>query len=463
MAEKPASSALLYTLIAAQFAPPFMFSGVAVALPNMGADLSAGATALGLVETLFLAGSAAFLLPAGRIADASDKRTLYKLSLLGFALLSFLIAALDSVGSILAVRLLQGMTSTFLAASGPAILSDLVEPERRGRVFGMSLGAIYSGLTLGPVIAGWLVLRFGWRAVFLVGGGAILIAFALTSFMLESRWRSARKGALHAPSIALSVGSILLLIAGAAMIREGALGLALMLGAVVLAIAFVALQHRVSNPLLKPSVLSDNRTLSGALTVQLLVYVGAFSTVFLISLYLQIAHELPPTFAGRTLAISSVVMAIGAPIAGRLSDRFSPGHLSWLGVVCLLSSALLATQLDSASTHRQVVALLIIQGLGFALFSSPNMTTVMNSVSSAQSSMASALSAQSRSLGMVLGMTITTIFTSLYLGDVPVRSAPERFETMASATFQTVAVLIACALVLATVNARRSPRRSPHS
>src|SRR2546428_675148 len=62
---------LLVPLIAvSQFAPPFMVSGVAVALPALGADLGAGATSLGLVESLFLAGSVAFLLPAGRLADA---------------------------------------------------------------------------------------------------------------------------------------------------------------------------------------------------------------------------------------------------------------------------------------------------------------------------------------------------------------------------------------------------------
>jgi MFS family permease len=72
---------LVWTIVASQFAPPFMFSGVAVALPAMGSDLNAGAMSLGLVETLFLASQLAFLLPVGRLADARDKTTLYKLRL----------------------------------------------------------------------------------------------------------------------------------------------------------------------------------------------------------------------------------------------------------------------------------------------------------------------------------------------------------------------------------------------
>ena len=82
----PRNRLLVWAIIASQFAPPFMFSGVA--LPAMGADLNAGATSLGLVETSFLAGSLAFLLPVGRLADASEKNTLYELGLLGFGISS---------------------------------------------------------------------------------------------------------------------------------------------------------------------------------------------------------------------------------------------------------------------------------------------------------------------------------------------------------------------------------------
>jgi MFS family permease len=88
---------LVPAIAAAQFAPPFMISGVAVALPAMGADLAAGATALSLVETLFLAASVAMLLPAGRLADATDKAPLYKLGMAAFALSSIAIGLVSSI------------------------------------------------------------------------------------------------------------------------------------------------------------------------------------------------------------------------------------------------------------------------------------------------------------------------------------------------------------------------------
>src|SRR3954470_18583503 len=156
---------LVPAIAAAQFAGPFMISGVAVALPALGADLHAGATALSLVETVFLAASVALLLPAGRLGDAADKVALYKLGMVAFAATSIAAGLASSVSALLALRFLQGVTSCAVAASGPAIIADAVPPERRGKAFGITIGAVYAGLTLGPICAGFLVNLWGWRSV----------------------------------------------------------------------------------------------------------------------------------------------------------------------------------------------------------------------------------------------------------------------------------------------------------
>src|SRR5687767_14372997 len=84
----PSDRLLVWAIVAAQFGPPFLFSGVAVALPSMGEQLQMSAVELGLVETTFLASSTAFLLPAGRLADAGDRRSLFKWGLVLFFLLT---------------------------------------------------------------------------------------------------------------------------------------------------------------------------------------------------------------------------------------------------------------------------------------------------------------------------------------------------------------------------------------
>src|SRR5687767_837198 len=175
-----------------------MISGVAVALPALGTDLGAGATALSLVETLFLAAAVLALLPAGRLGDAGDKAKLYKYGLAAFALTSIAIGLVSSMPVLLALRVVQGVASAAVQAAGPALVADAVPPERRGRAFGITIGSIYAGLTLGPVCAGFLADLWGWRAVFLAGGALVFALLVPIQLLLRaSGRRPPRPGAVH--------------------------------------------------------------------------------------------------------------------------------------------------------------------------------------------------------------------------------------------------------------------------
>jgi MFS family permease len=450
------SRLLVWAIVASQFGPPFMFSGVAVALPHLGAELGAGASALGLVETLFLGGSLAALLPVGRLADATDKRTLYKVGLVGFALACLVVGLLSSVPAILFIRFVQGVTSALVAVAGPAILADVVPQGRRGRAYGASLGAIYAGLSLGPVLAGAIIERWGWRAVFffgaaLVGAGALLILK-----MLPSKW--------HRPvrlprftSALLWVPAVLCLVLGSALLREGSWAWAAVGGGLALGVAFVWVQRRLREPLFDVGQLAANHVLRNALGVQTLVYLNAFSSVFMLSLYMQVSLGHPPRTAGGVLAVGFLLMAVLAPFAGRLADRYPPRVLSSLGVAAVLAAAVLALSLGERSSLARVVAVLAIQGVGFAVFSSPNMTVIMGSVPSNATSMASAFAAKSRGVGMLCGMLLTTVLISLWLGSDPVEQHPRVLIRVVVTMFSVLSLLAAVALVLTWVTQRSAP------
>jgi MFS family permease len=446
---------LVWTIVASQFAPPFMFSGVAVALPTMGADLGAGATALGLVETLFLSGHLAFLLPIGRLAESGDRPALYRLGLAGFGVSSILIGGLSWLPAILALRFVQGIASAIFAAIGPALLADIVPAAQRGRAYGRSLGAIYGGLTLGPITAGFLIDLWGWRAVFGAGAAAVLVGYLLVRAMLPSSWR--RPVPPHLPSVGLVAAAVLALVAGSAMVGEGLAGPALLLGGLALAAVFVGWQRRLARPLVDVDALGRNRVLRNALLVQLLLYVSAFSSVFMLSIYMQVSLGHSARLAGQVLAVGTVIMAVMAPVAGALADRYRPSVVSTVGVAAALGSALMARALDERSSLVAVALVLAVQGLGFALFSSPNLTIVMNSVPARALGMASALAAKARSLGMVSGMLVTALLISLEIGHDPVRQHGARFVGIMGTAFSVLAALSAVALVLCLVTRRTPP------
>src|SRR3954465_12877249 len=369
----PAHPLLVPAIAASQFAPPFMISGVAVALPALGADLGAGATALSLVETLFLAAAVALLLPAGRLGDAADKATLYKLGMAAFALSSIAIGFVSSVWAILALRLLQGACSAAVQAAGPALIGDAVPPERRGRAYGITIGAVYAGLTLGPIFAGFLVELAGWRAVFIAGGAVVLLLLAPIHFMLPATWRRPAPRAVHVPSTVLVSAAMLALVGGAATVREGAIGYGAMALGVALLAAFLFLQRRVAQPLLNVEVLVKNRVLTNALLVQCLLYCNAFGTTFLLSLHMQSVLGHSPNTAGQVIAVGTLLMAATPPLAGGppppagvLTGRARPAAIASAGVAVALTAALGATQLGAGSPLVFVALVLAVQGVGFA-------------------------------------------------------------------------------------------------
>jgi MFS family permease len=450
-----AGSLLVWLIVASQFAPPFMFSGVAVALPKLGLDLGAGATALNLVESLFLAGTVALLLPIGRLADATDKRRLFKLGLLAFGLFSALLGALSSVPLVLAVRFLQGACAALLGATGPALVADLVPPERRGKVYGASIGVIYAGLTLGPISAGMIVDAWSWRGVFFVGAAMLLCMYVLVELRLPSSWRPARR-AVHLPSAALIFAAVLCLVFGSASIARGPIGATLLGAGVVLAVVFVAVQRRIDRPLLDVGALMRHRVMRAALLVQMLLYMSAFCSTFMLSIYMQVSLGHPAQTSGWMLSISAVLMAVMAPVAGALADRLRPILIAGLGVALVLTASLLATRLTIDSSLAEVAAVLATQGLGFALFSSPNMTIIMNSAAESEVSMASALGAKSRSLGMIAGMLVTGLLIALRIGDEAVADHPVEFVGVVVTAFSILAVSNSLALLVSVVTGLRS-------
>jgi len=458
---------LARAIIASQVAPPFMFSGVAVALPGIDADLHAGATQLGLVETMFLAGSLAFLLPVGRLSDAWDKRTLYKFGLLAFGLASIIIGSLSWMPAILMLRFLQGVASAAISTTGPALLADLVPPEQRGRAYGGALGAAYVGLMLGPITAGQLIERWGWRAVFLFGAMVLVLGFLLIHVMLRryvaprmlagdggAAEPGARK-AIHLPSAVVIVFAVLYFVAGSAALRHGTIGGLLFLAGGVLAVVFLIMQTRVENPLLDLRALLDNRELRNALLIQLLLYFSAYCTIFMLSMYMQVSLEQSARTSGIVLAAGTMLMAIMAPIAGRLADRYPPRIIATLGVFSVLTTTLLGTMLDGHTRLRFVTVMVALQGLGFSFFSSPNMSIIMKSVATNATGMASALAAKARSLGIMAGMLIPTLLMSRRIGSDPVERHPVEFIGIVTTAFAILAGTTALSLVLCIISGKR--------
>ena len=319
-------------------------------------------------------------------------------------------------------------------ATNMAILTEIAPREKLGKAIGLNIGAVYMGLSAGPFIAGWLTTSYGWRWVFHGAFIPLIFSYILIQVSLKSKWK-APELPFDWPGTLLIVASVFLLIFGGTMLGETALGYLLCTSGIVTGALFFIVEKRMPHALLKFSQLKDNSTLSIALLIQLLMYAGAFGITFLFSIYLQTVKGLTPQTAGQILVVSPIIMAIVAPICGRLADGFSPRILTSLGLGSSLVCVLLASQMDGGTGLAYIVGVLAFQGLGFAMFSSPNMTIIMNSVSPKEYGLASALSAKMRSMGMVLSMMVITVYISIYLGKHMIDTHPAKFLSVMSSSF----------------------------
>jgi len=148
----------------------------------------------------------------------------------------------------------------------------------------------------------------------------------------------------------------------------------------------------------------------------LINYSATFAVTFLMSLYLQYIKGMSPQSAGMILMVQPVCMAVFSPFAGKVSDKIEPQIIASIGMA-LTGMGLIGLKFIGSGTRLWYIILsLIILGIGFALFSSPNMNAIMSSVEKRFYGLASGTVATMRLLGQMFSMAIATIVFSLLIG-----------------------------------------------
>ncbi len=300
------------------------------------------------------------------------------------------------------------------AASEPGTLSVLrhVYPERRARARALGVWAAVSGLALalGPVIGGVLVDGAGgWRSIFWFSLGLGALCFAAAAVTLtESSDPEGRQ--LDVPG--LVTGAAAILAATFAVIEGenqgyGTWWIVLLFAlAAALVVAFVQIERRVPDPVLKLEFLR-NPTFSSANVVAFATNLAVFSVFFFTALYLQLIAN----FSGYQIALVftslAVSMLVAGPLAGRWTARVGPKVPMVLG--CVLAGVgllLVDQQLTPTTTVAALSWPLAIAGLGFGIALVTMTQSVLTLVPPRESGMAASTVNTSRELGGVFGVAV---------------------------------------------------------
>jgi len=418
-AERPLRRTALAVSMVSSFLTPFMASGINVAMPFIGREFGLSAVAMGWVLTAYTLAAAMFLVPFGRLADLVGRKRIFALGI-GVNITGTALAALAPSALFLIVgRAVQGVGGAMIFGTGVAILTSVYAPGERGRALGLNTASVYSGLSLGPVLGGFLVHAWGWRSIFWATVPVAALALTLTVVRLKGDWADARGEGFDIKGAVVFGAGLVALMYGFSRLPSS-LGL-LLTGAGALALAgFVLFELRVPAPLLDLRLFLRNRIFAFSNLAALLNYSATSAVAFLMSLYLQYIKGLPPQKAGLVLVAQAVVMAVTSPFAGRLSDRSEPRLIASLGMALSAAGLLLLSFLGPATGLGFIVASLVCLGLGFGLFSSPNTNAVMCSVEKRHLGIASATLGTMRLTGQMLSAGTTMMIFALVMGRAPI-------------------------------------------
>jgi len=378
-------------------------------LPVIGQTFNKTISSVEWVVTIYLLVLSGLLLSFGRLGDMRGHKIIY-LSGFGIFIVGSLLSGIASnIGLLIAFRGLQAFGAAMLAANSPAILTKSFPPQQRGQALGLQATMTYLGLTVGPSLGGWLASLYGWRVVFYINVPVGLAFFWLGSHFIPSDnvHKQAEKFDLPgAITFMLGLGALLLCLnKGEDWGWTSLLTLLLLSAAVILLSVFYYIEKHSENPMLDLNLFKKLPfSLSTASAV--FIYIGVYSSIFLMPYYLIQGRGFTPAQAGLILTAQPLVMAVVAPISGTLSDRIGTRWPAVFGMAILSAGLFLLSRLDAQSEIRTIMLALAVIGLGTGTFISPNNSALMGSAPKSRQGIAAGILATARNFGMVLGVGI---------------------------------------------------------
>lgn len=407
---------VLTIAILSSFLGPFLISSVNIALPAIEKEFSLNAVALSWIVTSYLLSSAIFLLPVGRLADLTGEVRLFKSGMIIFTLATFMCALAPTGMMLIIMRVFQGLGAAMTMTTNAPLLISAFPPAERGKVLGYNVAAVYLGLALGPFVGGILTQHWGWRFIFFFSTFLGIIGIIITMFQLKKVEVAKSAGKFDVTGALIYAAALTLIVYNTSHLKDQ-FGYILLLAGILLLLLFVYQCSKSAHPLFDTALFTKNKLFAYSNLAALINYSTTASIIFLMSLFLQKVKGLTPQETGAILIAQPVVMALLSPYAGKLSDRIEPRLLASTGMLLNAIGLLLLGFVGQGTSQLIIIGMLLFMGFGFALFSSPNMNTIMSSVEKKQLGTASGTASTMRIIGQMVSMTfVMLMFSSRFNG-----------------------------------------------
>ncbi|MFF9895790.1 DHA2 family efflux MFS transporter permease subunit [Streptomyces longispororuber] len=403
---------------------------VTTALPSIREDLGGALDDLEWTVSAYTLTFAVLLMFGAALGDRFGRRRLFGVGLTVFTAASAGAALAPGIDALVAARAVQGVGAAIMMPLTLTLLTAAVPPAKRGMAYGI-WGAV-NGLAVasGPLIGGALTEHVSWQWIFWLNVPLGLALLPLARLRLTESYAAGAR--LDALGTLLASGGLFGIVYG--LIRGNIDGwtsapvLTGLVGGGALLAGFV--YHGVRHPApMLPMRMFRNRAFSAINAASLLMFVGMFGSIFLLSQFLQNVLHYSPTEAGLRMLPWTGMPMIVAPIAGYLSDRVGGRPVVTVGLALqAVGLGWFAVVLSPDVSYAAQLPALIISGVGMALYFAPAASLVMASVRPAEQGIASGANNALREVGGALGIAILASVFSAQGGYGPPRMFVDGLE-----------------------------------
>jgi len=399
-----------------------------VVLPTLVRDLNATSTQLQWIVDAYVIVFAGLLLVAGSVADRVGRKRTFLAGLVLFAAGSTWAAFSGSVSMLMAARASMGIGGALIMPSTLSIITQMFgDPGERQRAIGFWAGTSGVGVALGPIIGGLLLAHFWWGSVFLINV-PIAAAGLLLALPLVPDSRNPAAAAPDFTGALLSIAGLALLLWGLIQAPVDGWSSVLVIGAMVSGVvalaAFALWESRTTHPMLKLEFFA-HREFSAAISAVSLATLGLFGALFVLTQYLQFDLGYTPLQAGIRVLPAAGAIAVIAPLSALLQKAIGTKLTTAAGLLVIAAGLWQIGQASASSTYVDVLAGMIMLGVGAGLTIPSSTASVMGSVPTEHTGIGSATNGTALQLGGALGVAIIgSLLATRYTGKMTAALAP---------------------------------------
>jgi DHA2 family multidrug resistance protein-like MFS transporter len=381
-------------------------SMISVALPTIAADLDADPAFSIWIVNAYQVAIMISLLPLAALGEIVGYSRVYLGGLVVFAFASLASSLADSMPTLMAARVLQGLGASGLMSVNMAVVRFIYPANMLGRGIGLNAVIIAVSAAAGPTIASAILAVESWRSLFGVNVPITLIALAIGVWALPPSPRARRPfDFISALLTAIVLGLFIMLIDSPGRDIPRHLIFA-EIGTMIIAAAFLVRRQMWTTAPLLPVDLLRIPLFALSIGTSICSFVAQGMALIVLPFYLQTNLGYSAVETGLLMTPWPLATSVVAPISGRLSDRHAPGLFGLVGLLLFAAGLALMAMLPRDASVFDIAWRMALLGIGFGIYQPPNNRAMITSAPRERSGGAAGMQGMARLIGQTVGAAI---------------------------------------------------------